>query len=260
MNVLLGGTGKGLYYRFLFRNGVDTDWTHITNFPTGKIRSLVATNPANGFYCSVGNFIDSSPDGLSWHEVAGIDTGMLAYDGSKVISWINQGIFHIVAGNTIIPSLNNKIVNDFSASDGNYFVATDSGAFTLIYPAQKWSASSAGLTSTRKIGTEIPGSVILLHSIAGSSPVDSSWEACTLLNQSHASIVITGRILAHLDSLSIGSTTYPDVIAVRYAYEPTPNNTSQIPYWVIYYAKNEGPVVISQMYGTTTMSRAIRQR
>jgi hypothetical protein len=78
--------------------------------------------------------------------------------------------------------------------------------------------------------------------------------------QSKDSFPVTGRIIAHLDSLSILGKTYPDVIAVRYAYEPTPNNTSQVPYWVIYYAKNEGPVVISQMYGTTTMSRAVRQR
>jgi hypothetical protein len=267
-SILVGGTDNGLYYRELFRNGNDSmDWTP-TSISTGKIRSLIAANIANSFYCSAGSSIDSSPDGINWRYAAA-DTGMLAYDAiaGKVISWTNQGTIHVVNVNSTIPSIN-KTVNDFSASDGNYFAATNTGVSILTSQSNQWVDSSTGLTTTRTIGTEIPGSVVLLHSVTGSSPVDSSWEACTLLNQSKVPIIITGRILGHLDSLTIGAdsvhkggTTYADVIAVRYADESTPNNQiSSIPYWVIYYSKNEGPLVISQMYGTTTLSRAIRQR
>ncbi len=89
---------------------------------------------------------------------------------------------------------------------------------------------------------------------------DSSWRAGTLVTATHNSFPITARVLAHLDSLSITANgirlpkALSDVLMVRYSFEHPGElpESNTIPYWIIYYAKNVGPVMFDKVSGAGT--------
>ncbi len=80
---------------------------------------------------------------------------------------------------------------------------------------------------------------------------DSSWRAGTLVTANHQPFAITARVLSHLDSLHISgiSKSFPDVLMIRYANEGADQQpgTGTVPYWIIYFAKNEGPVMFDNI-------------
>ena len=260
--LLIGGTsGKGVY----FRHG-DGDWKQSGNIPSqASVSSLILTS--NRFYCATkNNGIYYSDNGIIWISGDPMNNAFLAYSAptESVLAINPQGTAHLINKNygtyKATAQISHRLVNSDAASFSYYYAATDSGIYRLSYKETNWIPTSSGLSIQGSKDIEVPGTIVLLRSRVGSVALDSSWEACTMLkNQLNTPIIITGRIIGHLDSLSIGGTTYADVIGVRYADELSPNNIGPYPYWVVYYGKNEGPLVISQMLGLTTLSKALRQ-
>lgn len=267
LSVLVGGTNdRGLYYRQFSPSSLDSDWSAVSGVSTKNIRSLVAASPDVGVFCSAGKSIDSSSDGIFWNVASANDTGMLVYDVTKanVISWTKQGQFQYVAANTTkqIPQFHPRSINDFSAADGNYFVATDSGIYSDIYPNTNWNSFSSGLGISSTRGSDIPGSIVLLHSHTGGISPDSSWLAGTLVNTNqNMEFPITARIIGHLDQVTMpDSTKYPDVIEVQYSYEVNSKPSTIPPYWLIYYAKGIGPIIIDEVSGTVFTHKIYRRK
>jgi hypothetical protein len=94
------------------------------------------------------------------------------------------------------------------------------------------------------------GNLILLRNTL--SLGDSTWTAGTLESKNHNSYTMTARLLSHFDTLQIVTgdsiAKYPDVLMIRYMYETnTPSLTDPIPYWIVYYAKNIGPVMFDKI-------------
>jgi hypothetical protein len=102
---------------------------------------------------------------------------------------------------------------------------------------------------------------------------DSSWVAGTLWVKSSHPYTLIARALAHFDTLQIVDSLgagdhvinkYPDVLMVRYEYEgsaTTYSSQDTIPYWVIYFAKNLGPVMVDKVtvtgLGTSSQKMAL---
>ena len=102
-------------------------------------------------------------------------------------------------------------------------------------------------------GSYFIGDLVLLRNnlLAG----DSSWVAGTLESRNHIYYNITARMLAHFDTLQVVTgniiTKYPDALMVRYKFEGTPSTSDTIPYWIVYYVKNIGPVMFDKVTVTT---------
>ena len=85
---------------------------------------------------------------------------------------------------------------------------------------------------------------------------DSSWAAGTLFIKSTHSYPFTAHALAHFDTLQIATSVsgnnvfnkFPDVLMVSYQYEGNVSNSQDtIPHWIIYYAKNIGPIMVDKV-------------
>ena len=260
-NVLVGGTANGLFYHLLSQFGIDSGWNLSKNITSGNVRSIVATDSV--FFSTVGDRVNTSSDGVTWQSLPGIDTGMLVFDsGLNTISWTKHGQFNSLNGNSNILPLGKRIINDFTAFDGNYFAATDSGVYSVLYQTQNWAASSSGLGVIQLHGADIPGSIVLLHSVSGGISIDSSWQACTLINSLlNKEFPITARIIAHLDHVTMhDSTQYNDVIEVQYSFEQGTKPSPSIPYWQIYYAKGIGPIIIYEINNSVITTKIYRSK
>jgi hypothetical protein len=91
--------------------------------------------------------------------------------------------------------------------------------------------------------------------------VSSSWDAGKLVTDRHQTYPITARVLEHLDTLHVGTRRYSDVFMVRYADEH-PDLTAEstaIPYWVLYFARDIGLVLSEKVVGDSIVSRQTRQ-
>jgi len=272
VEILFGGTsntsGASLFSRIWDGS---SDWQQ-EQLPirSNVINSLLST-PSQHVFCSADSeiFYHDSVSFANWQvNSTGFGSSIFAYDETKkVVVAESDGNFRLISdyGKTdggAPAQIQHKVINDLSASSGNYYAATDSGVFIYSKGSANWK-SGQGITATRYDSLAIPGEVILLRSRIGSTALDSSWQADTLIygkGGTSVSFPITGRIIEHLDSLSISGKTYPDVIAVRYAYEKTLLNYTQIPYLMIYYGRNEGPLFINLISGTKTLSKSSRQR
>ncbi len=103
---------------------------------------------------------------------------------------------------------------------------------------------------TRTIFDDTKGPLILLRS---NMTRGSRWRAGTLIQKPNSdyesSFAIYAKVLDQLDSLHVGPTTYLDAILVRYAFERTEGQpvTDTLPYWVMYYVRNVGPVMLEEV-------------
>ncbi len=127
---------------------------------------------------------------------------------------------------------------------------------TKGYEASTTPGSSLALIPGLPIGfcPDDTGGLLLLRSNLFAN--DSSWRAGTLVTVTDSSYPITAHVLAHLDSLHISgiAKSFPDVIMVRYSYEvPGEKPASFLPYWIVYYAKNEGPVMFDNFLATGSL-------
>jgi len=134
--------------------------------------------------------------------------------------------------------------------NNNIVVATDSGLYASTDKGETW----LGITSPSSIKEErVLGKFILLKKQNGDLQVGDSWNAGTLAAASIDGFVpITAKVVEHLDSLSIKVRTssathfpvYHDAFIVEYA--PEDSTLRDIATWLIYFVKNQGPVLIQQ--------------
>lgn len=112
------------------------------------------------------------------------------------------------------------------------------------------------------------GELVLLRSDFVELIEGSSWSAGTLFlpaSPTSPYVPITARVMERLDTLRADNEAFADVFPVRYAFENgtgTPYDLS--PYWVIYYARHIGPVMIDRIDNALSLSapssRAIYKR
>jgi hypothetical protein len=96
------------------------------------------------------------------------------------------------------------------------------------------------------------GEFVLLQTNGAPLQVGDNWLAGHLflpeIPLPTKSVPITARVIERIDTLKALGEAYPDVLAVRYAFEPVANTPIEnAPYWMIYYSRGLGPVMIDQV-------------
>lgn len=221
--------------------------TTVYGFATQGSEVLAATN--NGIYTW------SGASSNSWNPIAG---SLATYKPVTAIAINNSEILFASQG---------RIYQGTTAGVSNYLQPIDTSVVQVgLNSSVPWVLSrhdfettpqgGSGLTSIPNFWPYNPGGLLLMQRNLFSG--DSSWRAGTLVDSLHNSHRITGRVLAHLDSLHIQGLqlTYPDVLVIRYANETSLKgpNTS-LNYWIVYYAKNSGPVMIDNYSPTSPFDR-----
>jgi hypothetical protein len=262
--VFIGATGTGALYYWQDTALGTSDWIRASDSIT-SVRMVIAT-PLGHFYCSTmsgnGGKIYSSETGRFWSlRDTGMSYAMLTYCTNQVVAVSPSGAVHTLSDQSPylsgkpVASLSGVSVNDLSGLGSNCYAATTGGIALSKDAGSNWSFSSTGVSSTHYTITESPGSIVLLHTKGGS--FDSSWQACTMFkNQTTIPIVITGRIVSRLDSLSIGGKTYPDILEARYSNETAGVLNTIDPYFDIFFAKNQGPVLIYEFVNLSAPTQA----
>lgn len=135
---------------------------------------------------------------------------------------------------------------------GALYALTTSGYFE--YEASQWH-EVPGLAYRSAMKEE--GSLTLMH-----SPLllGGSWPAGTLVTESdHKSYLLTARLLAHYDSLRVGTATFADVLMIRYANEKPgllPESVA-VPYWVLYFSRGVGLVMAEKVRADSVTARQV---
>lgn len=95
---------------------------------------------------------------------------------------------------------------------------------------------------------------VLLQSNSVELQVEDSWMAGYLyfpqVPGQNKNVPLTARVMERLDTLQALGESFTDVIAVRYAYEAYPGQPLSgmgVPYWMIYYGRGIGPVMIDEV-------------
>jgi hypothetical protein len=129
------------------------------------------------------------------------------------------------------------------------------------------SGSSTQVGPYESIVDSARGEFALLRSVAGGPiTLGDSWPAGNLfIPQSPVKYVqITARVLERLDSLKVDDQEFGDVFVVRYSLESGGQPVIGTPYWIIYYSRGIGPVMIDRIpeLGSLTnpTSRAVYKR
>ncbi len=260
-SVLYGGTlGSGLWVRH------DGAWNQVPGVPSTSFVFSVSATPTT-VYCATNKFIYSSGNGTQWSVISTLPYGILSYDGNRH-GVIAANPFDSVVlyndsnpGVESLPSLPVKSLHDLSAANFRSFAATDSGVYELSSINTKHWLRIFSPSVTRSVTKEFPGDIVLLRSRTGNNTLDSSWQADTIITKSLPPIPITARIIGHLDQVKMSdSTTYSDVIEIRYASEVAGQPAASVPYWDILYAKNVGPIIIFQISNSVKTRKIYRSR
>jgi len=116
--------------------------------------------------------------------------------------------------------------------------------------------NDAGFIDTTQSGSYHSGGALLL---SGNPQVDSSWPAGTIMTKRYKYVPVEARFLQRLDTLTVNGVSYPDVLAVRYAHEKLDLtvDSTDVPYWVVFYARGRGPVMFDKVDTTFFERRAI---
>ncbi len=215
--------------------------------------------------------------------IAGTEGGVYRWSGPTSNTWTpvggNFGTYtHVtslaLAGDELYFLSNGTIDTGNLNGSSNMLLPTPS----LSNPVQQvgWNSTARWVLTTHDYETNYPnekaiggfpylywphdtGGLVLLRNDLFAN--DSSWHAGTLVWHETLSFPIQARVLAHLDSLHVTTngitTSYPDVLAVRYADEQLLGQDS-VPYWIVYYAKNVGPVMFDKVLGTGTSQTVTR--
>ena len=259
-SILIGGTLKnGLWIRH------DGPWNQVSAVQSTSSVFSVASTPV-GVYCTTNNSIFYSANGSQWNTVSNFPNGILSYDAQRHALIAANPLDSVININDTflkavpVASIPVKSVHDISAANNNIFAATDSGVYELPANSDHWQFrfSQSVLHTVQK---EFPGDIVLLRSRTGNNTIDSSWQADTLMTQLLPPIPITARIVGHLDQVKMNdSTTYSDVIEIRYASEVAGQPAPSVPYWDILYAKNVGPIIIFQISDSVKTRKIYRSR
>lgn len=160
------------------------------------------------------------------------------------------------------PAIATERVNDVSALNGVFSVATRQGVYYSASSGEVWSnISGTKLTQTGTKRVAQPGGLLILTS--NSLTPDSTWIAgqCEgLVLGSMTALRIRATVLSpltKLDLTSLRSGVYEDVIPVKYTLS-TLNNLDLDVHLMIYFAKGIGPVWIRQITGKMAVAEIYR--
>ncbi len=161
---------------------------------------------------------------------------------------------------TRLDPLGDRKLNSIAATGTAIGVATDSGIYTFNNSNPLWVNSSAGITTIkRKTTVLIPSNFVLLDSSSSALTIGASWNAGTI--ESNGNIfAITATVVEHFDSIALtNNLTFTDLYSVHF----TLNNSAVIdpltlPDWTIYFAKDQGPVLIDQQQNHALLRRTYR--
>ena len=153
-----------------------------------------------------------------------------------------------------------------SSATGNLLIGTDSGLIVLTTAGVQLKLTGPSGTAM----TQSAGALTLLDR-AGlqSTSIMASWFGGNLVGPGlPAGIPITARIQDHVDSLRIPDTatntsvTYGESYIIRYAPETSANSVvSGFPlYWVVYYSRGVGPVLIQEYYLGSDQKYSVQQQ
>ena len=152
---------------------------------------------------------------------------------------------------TLKAQLHSHIMTMACSSAGQLLVATEDSLFDVT------SGTPIYIPSVSTIPVIHHGMLTMLNSGANGLQNGATWSAGYVLDSSHTTTLpLTARVTDHLDSLvlplSIPKNPLKDVFVVRYAYETSSGVVSTaLPYWMIYYARAIGPVVIELLQNST---------
>lgn len=268
-NIALGTLGFGLWHYDLqtknwipYDNGIhkeDTIQFLVSNHSTSL---LVATS--NSLFRINGDTKLPSFDSAI-HIRSGIFTSgyyddfghrFLVTGSRSSIYSINSDAYTPVALDPLV----DRRLNSITATATAIGVATDSGIYTFNNTNPLWINSSVGITTIKtKTSVLIPSSLVLLDSGSRGLTIGATWNAGTI--ESNGNIfAITATIAEHFDSIVLkNNVTFSDLYSVHY----TLSNSAVIdpltlPDWTIYFAKDQGPVLIDQQQNRALLRRTYR--
>lgn len=144
--------------------------------------------------------------------------------------------------------------------EGNIWVSSAKGLFVIV------NDSLMPVGPREEHIDDTPGELVLLQTPADDTlQIGDTWAAGNLvLPQSslgQKTFPITARVVDRLDTIKVDGMTFSNVIGIRYAFEYNASPVQLAPYWMIYYSKSIGPVLIDQLLVTdkeiVRQSRAI---
>jgi hypothetical protein len=189
----------------------------------------------------------------------------LAVNATQIIFLSNGSVYTDTIGNSTVhqvpvpTSANPALQVGWNSSNAwvltaHYYVISSGSGYDAIsgLPNGYWPHDTGGL-------------VLLRNTLFAN---DSSWRAGTLVKSaSDSSFSITARVLAHLDSLHVSANvsgkdstqSFSDDLVVRYSHElPGEMPEPDLPYWIVYYAKNKGPVMFDNVPASGTGAKLRR--
>jgi hypothetical protein len=140
---------------------------------------------------------------------------------------------------------------------GQLLAATEDSLFDVTTGTPGYIASISTLPVIHR------GMLTMLSAGVNGLQTGATWSAGYVLDSSRTkSLPLTARVTDHLDSLvlplSISKNPLKDVFVIRYAYETSSGIVSTaLPYWMIYYARSIGPVVIELLQNNPSTTNPV---
>lgn len=156
-----------------------------------------------------------------------------------------------------VTSIGNEIHAIHQPQADQWIVASDLGLMRV-----KTSGAPEQIGPFVEVPDSARGEFALLQSLAGGplKPGDS-WHAGNLyIPQSQIGtkyFQITARVIEQLDSLSVDNSSFGDVFVVRYSLEINGEPAPLSPYWMIYFSRNIGPVMIDRIQDHSTLTSPV---
>ncbi len=146
-----------------------------------------------------------------------------------------------------LPDLTGKNISEIAVKGDEVLAVTDSGLYHLTGLNGSTWAQEPLPTYTNSIITPVPDKLLLLSSGTSGLVVGASWDAGVLRSSTTAiPYDITATVSDHFDSLQLSkNVSYSDIYKIVYTLKDGINaNQLDRPSWTIYFAKDQGPVLI----------------
>ncbi len=268
-NIALGTRGYGLWHYDLQAK----NWTPYDNgIPKeDTIRFLVSNHSSSLLVAASKSLFHINSDSrLPYFDSAIlISSGIFAagyYDdfGHRFLITESRSSIYSIASDTYLPTTLDPLVdhklNSITATATAIGIATDSGIYTFNNTNPLWINSSLGI-ATIKIKTvlSIPSSLVLLDSGSHGAIIGATWNAGTIESNGNM-FAITATVIEHFDSIVLtNNVTFSDLYSVHYALSNSAGiDPLTLPDWVIYFAKDQGPVLIDQHQNQALLRRTYR--
>ena len=268
-NIALGTNGFGLWHYDLqtknwtpYDNGIPKEDT--IRFLVSNHSSLLLVATSNSlFHINSDNRLPSFDTAI--HIKSGIFTSGYYDDlGHRFLITGSRSSVYSINSDASTPvaldPLADHKLNSITATATSIGIATDSGIYTYNYANLHWINSSVGITTLKtKTSVLIPSSFVLLDSGSRGLIIGASWDAGSIESNGN-SFAITATVIEHFDSIVLtNNITFSDLYSVHYTLSNSGViNPLTLPDWTIYFAKDQGPVLIDQQQNQALLRRTYR--